>query len=85
MTTPIVPIAAYPSQATHLRIDDGRITLGQGAEFQYRLLDISGNLVFVPSRKSLTSLQYAGWVGDDAYVCTGIAANLGLTATGIPY
>lgn len=85
MITPIIPVSAFPNQATHLCVSDGHVTLGEGANFQYVLLDISGNLVSQPARKSLTASQYNGWVGDDAYVCTGIANNLGLTPTGIPY
>ena len=75
----IKPVPCFPTTATQLRVDDGQINLGVGANFQWALLDANSNLVAGPGRSPLTDAQYAGWTGDDSYVAGCVATNLGLT------
>jgi hypothetical protein len=79
MIIQIEPREAFPSPATQLRVDDGHVTLGQSANFQYALLDADGNLVSVPARNTLTTEQYEAWTGDDEFVAQCVAENIGLT------
>lgn len=79
MTIPITPVPAYPAAATQIRVDDGHVTLGVGANFQYTLLDASGNAVSAPARNSLTPEQYAAWTGDDEFAAQCVAQNVGLS------
>ncbi len=79
MTIAIVPLNTWPTQATQLQVDDGHVTLGVGANFQYALLDANGALVSAPARNTLTDEQYASWTGSDEAVCAFVAQNVGLT------
>ena len=79
MTIDIVPVSSFPAQATQLRVDGGRVLLGQGASFAYQLLTASGAPASVEARAELTPAQYAAWTGDDTFVAEAIAQNLGLT------
>ncbi len=79
MTIDIEPTDAFNGPATQLRVNDGHVHLGHGADFQYALLNAAGETVAPVARNALTPEQYAGWVGDDVYVVNCVAANLGLT------
>jgi len=77
MTIEIKPVPAYPATATQLRVDDGHVQLGIGANFQWALLDVDGNIVAGPGRNDLTQNQYDTWI-DDESVAEDVAENLGL-------
>ena len=79
MTIPIIPVPCFPATATQLRVDDGRVNLGVGANFQWALLDANNALVSGPGRNALSDQQYNSWTGDDLFVAKSVAANLGLT------
>ena len=79
MIISIVPVPAYPLEAVSLRVDDGAVTLGVGANFQALLLDASGNPASIPTRIPLTDEQYTAWTGDDLFVAECVAWNMGLT------
>ena len=79
MIIPIVPVAAFPTSGTQLRVDDGHVQLGTTASFQWAILDADGNLVGGPSRNSLTTGQYAAWLSEDEWVAQCVATNLGLS------
>ena len=76
MNISIQPVPCYPAPAVSLKVDDGQVNLGVGANFQWALLDANGNIVAGPERMALTDAQYTAWTGDDAYVANCIAANL---------
>ena len=79
MLLSIQPVPAYPNPAVSLRVDDGHVNLGVGADFQWALLDASGALVAGPGRNTLTDAQYNAWTGADSEVLNAVALNLGLT------
>jgi hypothetical protein len=79
MIIQIQPVPCFPKTATQLRIDDGIVDLGKGANFQWALLDADGAIVSGPSRVPLTAEQYEAWGADDGAIATACAANLGLT------
>ena len=79
MTIQIVPVPCFPKQATQLKVDDVLVNLGVGANTQWALLDDMGAIVSGPGRNSLTDEQYNAWTGDDMFVVTCVAKNLGVT------
>jgi hypothetical protein len=79
MIISIVPVPAYPTEASNLRVDSGVVILDEGANFQAILLDANQNPVSVPTRVALTPEQYAEWTGDDRFVAQCVAENMGLT------
>lgn len=79
MTIDIVPVSSFPAQATKLRVDGGRVLLGEGASFAYQLLTAAGLPASPEGRVDLTPAQYAAWTGDDSFVAECVAENLGLT------
>ena len=79
MIISIVPVPAYPYTAVSLRVDDGQVVLGVGANFQALLFDADNRPASIPTRVPLTDEQYADWTGDDIYVAKCVAWNMGLT------
>jgi hypothetical protein len=79
MDIAIQEVAAFPAAARTLRVDDGRVELGNTANFQWTLLDYYGNVVSGPGRNTLSAEQYEAWGEDDTEVAHAVAANLGLT------
>lgn len=79
MTINTIPIPCFNGPATQIRVDDGHVRLDVGANFQWALLNVSGQIVSGPGRSDLTSGQYASWTGDDAFVVECIAENIGVT------
>lgn len=78
MIIPIQPVQAFPASGVALRVDDGRVDLGNGANFEWALLDANNNIVGGPDRNALTEEQYAAWNTDDSDVAKAVATNLGL-------
>ena len=79
LTTPIVPVAVFPSEATQLAIRS--ITLGPPPAYFYQLLAADGT-VLKDGNVNMTQEQWAAWpadADDDAVQLDAIAANLGLT------
>ena len=79
MIISIAPVPGYPAEATQLSVDDGHVSLGVTANFQFTLLTANGAPVSAPARCDLTPEQYGNWTGDDVYVCRCVAENQGLT------
>ena len=78
MQSTIQPVPAFNGPAVSLRVDDGHVSLGQGAHFQWALLNANDEIVAGPARSPLTDEQYNAWTGDDQYVVDSVAANLGV-------
>lgn len=78
MQSPIQSVPAFNGPAVTLRVDDGHVSLGQGAHFQWALLNANGDIVAGPARSALTDEQYNAWTGDDQHVVASVAVNLGV-------
>ena len=79
LTTPIVPVAVFPSEATQLAIRS--ITLGPPPAYFYQLLAADGT-VLKDGNVNMTQEQWAAWpadADDDKVQLDAISANLGLT------
>lgn len=78
MVIPITPVRTYPGTAHSLRVSFGQVELGEGASFQWELLDANGAVVAGPDRVALTDEQYNAWGDDDTDVAYAVAANVGV-------
>ena len=79
LTTPIIPVAVWPSEANTLAIRS--ITLGPPPSYYFQLLSSDGT-VLKDGNVAMTQEQWAAWpadADDDKVQLDAISANLGLT------
>ena len=83
LTTAIVPVAVYPSEANRLAIQS--ITLGPPPQYYYELRHVSDDgtvTVLKNGNVGMTMAQWQAWpanADDSAVQLDAISANLGLT------
>ena len=79
MTLAIIPPASNLSGRT-LELIDPVWTQNVGINFEYRLLNVDGDICSARKRVDFDGSDYQNWPsGDDSYVAQKVAAKLGLT------